>query len=85
MKEIEVILANFNCPLCNFLKDFLPIFCKERGWKLTQIVDDKGEHDYVEMYPHIKVKINDTIVDTIEGIPHKEIVAKLIIINKQYK
>ena len=78
--ELTLVLAPFECPLCEYIKTTLPSYCKERGWKLIMVEDGKNREYDVEYYPHIQIKINDTIVDTIEGISDKEIMKKL----KQY-
>jgi len=77
MKEMILILAPFECKLCEQVKKLLPSYCRSRGWKLTQIVDEESEYD-IEYYPHIQIKINDTIVDTIEGFTRPELFKKLI-------
>ena len=74
--EIKIILAPFKCSFCEIVKKEIPLYCKNKGWKSTQIVNTERIYD-VTYYPQTQVIINGNIVEVLEGINCKEIINKL--------
>ena len=71
-KQLILITAPFNCGFCKKAQDELPTLCENKGWELIEIEDEKGDSGFpVETYPTFMIRVNNKMVDTIEGYPGK--------------
>ena len=71
-KQLILITAPFNCGFCKRAQDELPTLCENKGWELIEIEDESGDSGFpVETYPTFMVRVNDKMVDTIQGYSGK--------------
>ena len=72
-KQLILITAPFNCGYCKRAQSELPSLCESKGWELIEIEDENGDSGFpVETYPTFMVRINDKMVDTIQGYAGKD-------------
>jgi predicted HicB family RNase H-like nuclease len=78
-KQLIMITAPFNCGFCKRAQQELPEICKNDGWELVEMQNEKGSEDNlpVESYPTFMVRINEEIKDTIRGYNKDKILTEL--------
>ena len=80
-KQLILITAPFNCGYCETAKKELPSLCKEHGFELIEMEDEKtGNKDEdlpVDLYPTIMVRIDEEIKKTINGYNQTSLLTEL--------
>jgi len=77
-KQLILVTAPFNCGYCETAKKELPTLCENKGWELVEIEDEKGEEGVgAEIYPTVMFRVNEKIIDTVNGYDLNEIKTKL--------
>ena len=78
-KQLIMITAPFNCGFCKRAQQELPEICKDDGWELVEMQNEKNSKDNlpVESYPTFMVRVNEEINDTIRGYSKDKILTEL--------
>ena len=78
-KQLIMITAPFNCGFCSRAQKELPEICKNDGWELVEMQNEKGSKDNlpVESYPTFMVRVDEEIKDTIKGYNKDKILTEL--------
>tara|TARA_Y100000592_G_scaffold75082_1_gene117219 strand:+ start:737 stop:988 length:252 start_codon:yes stop_codon:yes gene_type:complete len=72
-KQLILITAPFNCGFCKKAQDELPTLLENKGWELIEIENEPGEEAFpVDTYPTFMVRVDDKMVDTIQGYSGKD-------------
>ena len=70
-KQLILITAPFKCGYCETAKKELPSLCKEHGFELIEMEDEKtGNKDEdlpVDLYPTVMVRVNEKIEGVLKG------------------
>ena len=76
-KQLILITAPFNCGFCKNAQKELPELCESKGWELIEMENENGKEALpVDTYPTFMVRVNDKMVETIQGYPGKETIEK---------
>ena len=68
-KQLIMITAPFNCGFCSRAQKELPEICKNDGWELVEMQNEKGSKDNlpVESYPTFMVRVDNEMKEVVKG------------------
>jgi hypothetical protein len=72
-KQLILITAPFNCGYCKTAEKELPSLCESKGWDLIKMEDDPKDSVGANTYPTIMFRVNNKMVDTLNGYQKNEI------------
>jgi predicted DCC family thiol-disulfide oxidoreductase YuxK len=80
-KQLILITAPFNCGYCETAKKALPKICKNHGFELIEMQDEKTgnpEEDLpVDLYPTIMIRVNEEIKFVNKGWGEKKVLNEI--------
>ena len=77
-KQLIMITAPFNCGFCKKAQQELPEICKNSGWELVEMENERGDDSLpVESYPTFMVRVNEEIKYTVKGYSKDKLLKEL--------